>query len=277
MMKAFRYLVIGVITFTLLCTTSIVLISKNNPAAGSVVNTVTDENQQKIIDGIMNRLLQSGVPIQSVQLISDDRWETPIVATYVLRSSSINDKILPCDIAYTMQVERAIDLAQKQGLKVGAVGSTRINSKGLVLESAIRATKEIENITLQFDSPNVKDNKVLGDSLLQTLSSNGLSLNKLNIYLDTEGIRWATTELVVPDTTNIDIDIPNIISKILSMVYQYNSDKDAKIGVCQIRISTSSGEELLFFVNDFQLGSTICWQTDTLANGWFSQPPPESN
>jgi hypothetical protein len=260
----------------------ILYISKGGEASESTIIVQDSElevqgnNQQDIVNNLMASMLEQGVPIRSIQIMSDDRWNPPIIVAYVLQSPSEGGKASDSDPIYSMLAERAVNLAQRYGLKIGAIGETWVNSEGKVLSSVISAVVEKASISPQFDPPHALDDNTVAALIKYNLPLYGMSLDKIDTFLDTDNIRWATIELSVSNIEIANVSLPGFIGNTRAAIVKLNSTEKVQIAVYQIKLSTTQGKPLLTYVNDLQLESTIWWQADGLTMDWFPHPLPDN-
>lgn len=232
-------------------------------------------SQQDIVNDLMSSLEQQGIPVKSVQIISDEEWNPPIVIECVLQSSSESDKGTPDDPIYSNLVSRTVNLAQKCGLEAKAVSIIFINARGELLSWETLALREEEDVTSQFDQPHKLSNDAVATLLSQKFPLTEVSLNKLDITLDSDGIRWANIDLLVPDIETANTDLSYFMLEIRTIIEELNLEQGAQIAIYQIDLSYTTGEPLLRYINDLQLRHESWWQADNLTKDWFPHPPLE--
>lgn len=70
--------------------------------------------QEDIVNKIMMSLKEQGVPIKSIRIVNDDRWNPPIVVSFILQTSSENGRGTPEDAIYSAQAFHAGNLAMRR-------------------------------------------------------------------------------------------------------------------------------------------------------------------
>jgi hypothetical protein len=277
-MKAIRSLLITLIV-ALLVFGSIVYVNNKSKVSGATLfvpetdSTEKDIIQQEIIDELMLNLKEQGVPIKSIEIVSDDRWAPPVVIDCVLQSSTESGKTSPEDPIYHMLVERAVNLAQTQGLIVGATGITFVDSDGNVFSWIISAVKEIENINLEFKQGEV-GNDTVATLIRQDLSLNGMILDNLEVVSDNNNFRWVKLDISVPDIEIANVGIKSFMDNFKAILTNLITKENAEVAVSQIRLTTTQGHPLLTYVDDLQMRTTFWWQTDGLIEDWLPYPAP---
>jgi hypothetical protein len=216
-------------------------------------------------------LQEQGVPIISLRIVSDHRWDPPFVVDYVIQSSSRNDKASPEDPLYLMLADRSINLAKRHGLNAGGISETVINTQGEVLLSAVIAIKE--DIIWSFDRTDILDNNAVAGLLDQKIEFLRESIDKVDVSTDIDDVRWVTIELSIPGDEIANSGIVDFINHTRSIILKLNSEEMSQIAVYQINLSTIHGKPLLTYIHDIQLGSKILWQSDDLSVNLFSNPP----
>jgi len=146
------------------------------PAIQNLV--VTNTNQQPILNDITKSLNNCGVPVKSIQIEYDSRWDPPYAVKCIIQSFSQNNKVASDDPIYLNLVGHEINLAKQHNLNVGAIHATLINTKGEILSDQIRATRNTEEIPQGFDKPSIINNDTI-DSLLKNIPQKESLLIKL--------------------------------------------------------------------------------------------------
>jgi len=212
-----------------------------------------------------------GVPAKYVQIISDDDWDPPIVIEFILRSASKSDEVAPDDVIHLNIIAHAVNLAHNRGLNVGGFNVTIINTEGNEITS-VTETTDVE-ITPELVPPRKLENNAVSNLLNQEFPLHGMSLDNLDVSLDSEGIRWVTFELSVPNIETANAKLSDFMLKLFPAMVKMNLERDTQVAVYQVRLNTSTGEPLLKYINDLQIGRRGWWYADGLTKEWFSTPP----
>ncbi len=194
------------------------------PALASV-----GKDQQDIIDKITADLKQQGVPITSVQIVSDNRWTIPIMVEFVLKRSSESNAEISNGAMYASLISRAVNLAQKQGLIVGAVGMTSTDSQGKILSKDITRIKNKEDIPAEFDPPLKMDDQSVAPSLKQNISLDGLTINQVEVSEDQFGHRRTAFRMQTPDADTANKILGNIIGTVRTKILELNKNPGTQI------------------------------------------------
>lgn len=231
--------------------------------------------QEEIVEDLTARLIEQGVPIKSVKITSTsgtpfETIDIPIAIEFVLqRSSSESDRIA----LHKHSILREVDLTQKLGLEVGVITVVVVNTQGELISQGSVVTRE--DITSEFDPPHKLDNDSVAALLRQELDLCGMSLEKLDVYLDRHDLRWAAFDVEVPDIETANAALGTFMWKIRTTVEALNANQGTKVAVYQLNVSTTEGQPLLKYVNDLQLRRESWWQPDELTEDWFPHPPLE--
>ena len=279
-----RILFIAILTFVALAGVGFVLCAGQGDEVVGQTTSANDNslagqeqgvNQQDIVNDLASSLKQQGIPVKSIRIISDGRWDPPIVVECVLQSSSENDKGTPDDPIYSNLISRAVNLAQERGLDAGAVGVIFVNAQGELMSWEIQALRGDEDISSQFIQPHKLSNEAVATLLSQKFPVTEMSLNELDITLDSDGIRWVNIDLLVPDIETANTDLSYLMLEIRTIIEGLNLERGAQIAIYQIDLSYTMGEPLLRYINDLQLRHESWWQADNLTKDWFPHPPLE--
>jgi hypothetical protein len=255
---------------------SFFFVGQKDDVTGSSVNTqnglvIQDANQQGIVDNIMLSLQQRGVPIKSIKIVTDDRWNPPFVVTYVLEGEDDGTPLNTPD--HMMLTWRALNIAQSRGLDIGAIGQTTVNHEGKILSNSVAAVMEVDEALPRFEPPFIQENASIVSRLSNTLSSlPEMSVVNIAPSSDINGMRWITFEFSVPATENANMSLTNVLNLVKMSILDSNSKDAAKIGVYTVKLNTVQGKPLLVSVHDVMLGTIISWQDEDLTNDWFPHP-----
>lgn len=228
-------------------------------------------NQQGIIDTITNDLKQQGVPIVSVQVIDFAKANPPLALEYTL--VTMDKSGTPDDPIYVNLINHAVNLAQRRGLNIGDIETIFIDSNGKTLTQSGNIIMKLESISSDFDPPYKISDEVVSRLLNTNISSNRMSLLKVDVSQGTDGLRNTTFNLQVPDISIANAEISSFMRDTNQNINNLNLQSGAQIAIFKVNISTSDGTLLFKYINDVLFRHQSWWQADGIANWGFPQPP----
>jgi hypothetical protein len=235
---------------------------------------VISQHDKELISDLTDYLKQQGVPLISVKTTGDSEWYPPIVIEFTLQSLKEGDEAIQDNVVFVNLVSRAANLAYRRGLNIGAISTIILNAQGEKISRGTGAIKELEEIDTLFDPPQELDNDTTATLLRQDLPLHGMTLEKLDVSLDSYDYRWVTFDLRVPDMDMANNVFPKFLGDMHKSLRELNTGQNAKITICRINISTTSGELLLKYMRDLQMGRQSWWQAEGFTMEWFPHPPP---
>jgi hypothetical protein len=125
------------------------------PSQTQVGTVSSKDNQQSFLDDLSKTLKNDGIPFNTLQIENDARWNPAFVVTYVIQSSSNNDKITPIDPIYLNRVGHEVQLAKQRGLSVGAIHEIVQNIRGKTIVNDYQATYGGETIAASVSNPSL--------------------------------------------------------------------------------------------------------------------------
>ncbi len=235
---------------------------------------VMSQHDKEIINDLTDYLKQQGVPLISVKITGDGEWYPPIVIEFTLQNLKEGDEAIQDNVVFVNLVSRAANLAHRRGLNIGAISTIFVNAQGEKISSGTGVTKELEEIDSLFDPPQEVDNDTAATLLRQNLSLHGMTLEKLDVSLDSYDYRWVTFNLRVPDIEAANNVFPKFLGDMHKTIRELNTGQNTKITICRINISTTKDELLLKYIRDLQMGHQSWWQAEGFTMDWFPHPPP---
>jgi hypothetical protein len=238
---------------------------------------VVSQHDKELISDLTDYLKQQGVPLISVEAVGDDSgWHPPIVLEFRIRSLKEGDEGIQEKVIYTNLIGRAANLAHRRGLGIGAFSEIWVDSRGEEDRTGTGAVLDLKEIDSLFDPPQELDNDTAATLLRQNLYLHGMTLEKLDVSLDSYDYRWVTFNLRMSDMETANNVFPSFLSDVRVTIRDLNAGQNTKITICRINISTTSGELLLKYMRDLQMGRQSWWQADGFTMDWFPHPPPPS-
>jgi hypothetical protein len=228
----------------------------------------SDTKQIHIVQDAIESLQEEGIPVSFHKISKDSSYKIPFVVECILNSSSKTDQVTCDDPIYFSKVIREINLAQKKGLLIGAVGLSVINAKGELLFEIITAAESnvlVEpSATASLKSADIS-NLVTQDSILR-----GMQLGKVEINTK-DGFAHCILDLNVTDIYTANEAIPYFMIDVHNVMTDLNNS-GAQIVSYQLNLSDANGEILLKFIKDLQFKSSSWWQSEELTEDWFPNP-----
>jgi hypothetical protein len=229
------------------------------------VGTTNDSSQQTILTGFTTNLKNDGVPITSAEIKMDSKWDPPNVLTCIIQSSSHNDQVSPDDPIYLNLTGHSANLANQQGLNIGAVETVLINTNGKVIDDVFHAMNTSNEITPGFSQPSSMANDTV-DSLLENVPLNGLTLNSINVSLTEDGQHITAFRLQDPDVTTANVDCVNVVNNISTLINQLNQNQGSHVAIYEIRVVDGNGNPLFNYIRDLQFSRATWWHSDTIGD-----------
>lgn len=262
------YLTISVILFLVIVTVlSCFSIYKGfavaTPLSQNSRLAATNLNQQAIIDDIMLSFKNYSIPVQSIKIESDKRWNPPFVVSCNLQSSSQDGDIAASDPIFLNIVGHEINWAKEKGLKVGAIHEIVLNTAGKTIINEFQATNELNEIASGFNQPSTKDNNAV-NSLLSNIQFQGVVLDDINITLTDDGQHRAVFNLRTSSITIMNTDFAKVVKNIRTVIVDLNQNQGSQIAIYEIRILDEKGNPLLNYSSDLKFGSSCWWQSESL-------------
>jgi hypothetical protein len=257
---------------------SVYIVNKDNRTIGSTINNQINiletqhNSQEHLLNDITTSLTKQGVPIKLVQIIDDERWNPPITLAYNFEVSNAENKAFCNMPIYSMMTKRAINMAQKKGLQIGAISETFVTPEGKKLSWAIKKVKT--EVSGDFDLPHILDNDTIVTKLIGIIPFPGINIARLDVSLDNGDIRWTKINLQVIDIATANTLISDFIVDINKKIAGLNATEKAQIAIIQITMSTFQGEPIFTYVNNLQLKSTSWWEIEGLRGNWYPSPQP---
>ena len=225
--------------------------------------SVTNTGQPVDLDQITTRLKNFGIPIKSIQISNDSRWNPPIVIECILQSSSQDDKVSPEDVVYYQTLEHEMNFSNFKELNIGAIHTTLLNTSGKVIVDVFEATRKGDEISSGFSLPSSITNSELS-SLLKDLPLNGIKLNSINASLIDNGQHRIIFELQCLDISTAHVECANVIRVIQPKITELNQEQNSQVVISEIHVVDGNGNPLFYYIKDFQFGGSTWWQSDKI-------------
>jgi hypothetical protein len=238
------------------------LITTTEPIVTSpvTINSV----QQSILDKLIINLKNEGLPVISVQVNNDSRWNSSDVIAVILHSSSQNQKVAPEDPIYLNLVGHEANLAKQQGLDIGAIHTTLLNASGDVIYDAFVATNNSDQIAAGFNQSSIVTNDAI-DILLNNSSFNGMAVNNISSSSTDDGQHLAIFSLQDQDLATANVDCLNVLDNIRASIANLNNIQGSQIAIYEIKVIDGVGNPLFNYIGDMEFGRITWWQSDAIA------------
>jgi len=258
-----RILLILTVSISFICLGTI-LINQIDLSKQSAQAQEIDVANQNIVNDVVEGLKQQGVPIKSFELENNTICDPPIIAKFILQSSSENDVSLPDDAINIQLISRAVNFAQQGGLTIGAFGITLLNKNNKVILQDMEATARFKELSSQFNPPLKLNDEMVYDFLNKSVLLSDVSMNSLKISQDLNGFRFITFNLQISDISNINNIFTNSLQEINEKTIDLNQNQSTQIGIYRIKLMDQTGKLLIDYLNDLQLKNQRWWQDDQL-------------
>ena len=226
-----------------------------------------DINQQSIVNSMAIDLKSQGVPIRSIETITDSRWNPSSVVRCVLQSSSTGDRVMPDDVTNSSLIYRVANLARQRGLNIGAVKTTIVNVNGVTILDNVKKVKPVEWLS-RIDPPSILDDNTTEALLTGNTAPCGLSIKDIRVVRGDDSLRKAFFDLETPTIQTANYGIVKFMSSIMTEMAALNRSQNTQVSAYQINLRSPSGEVLFIYINDVLLGSQRAWQIDGLTTDW---------
>lgn len=229
------------------------------------VGTTNISSQQTILTEFTTNLKDDGVPVTSAEIKTDSKWDPPNVLTCIIQSSSLDEQVSPDDPIYLNLTGHEANLANQQGLNIGAIETVLINTNGKIIDDVFHAVNTSDEITPGFNQPSSMTNDAVNSSL-ENAPLDGLTINSINVSPTEDGQHRTTFNLQDPDVTAANVDCVNVVNNISTFITNLNQNQGSHIAIYEIRVVDGNGNPLFNYIRDLQFGRTTWWHSDTIGN-----------
>jgi hypothetical protein len=249
------------------------------PATSTSGTKVTPQTpavgQQLIVDEILASLKQRGVPVLSARFTDFALADPPIMLEFTLQSAGVDGQAASEDPINISLIERAANLAQRHGLRLGAVGIVFVDSLGQEISSLGTRAAKIGDLPSIFDPPFSLDDEAVTALLRQEIQLTGPATLNIRVYPGIGDLREAVFNLGVTDIQAANA-VLGIVGNAMNIIQKLNLDKDTQISAYRINIVDAGGNPLLTYMNDLTQGGghQTAWEANGLANWGYPGPPP---
>jgi hypothetical protein len=229
--------------------------------------------QTQTVDDLRSRLLEKGIPIDSLIVTKRIPFEIKIV----IKSKSNDVNLQPDDLYYAQIVRKAATLFFRHGQKVNRYELAIVNAKG---ETVSWESNSIFPDELSQQSPsNVlsKLNDKDTTALLQTkLKVNGLSLDEIKVTSD-QSLGDSGQELLLristPDINTANEYLLPFLGSLHNFLDEINSQYGTKITICWVIVYDQDKNQILNYVWDVETREETSIQAPGLG-AWYPVPAP---
>jgi hypothetical protein len=234
------------------------------------------KSKNDLISELRARLVQSGVPVRSITVDS----RIPFQITIILQSTGAGDRRTEDDVWNEHLAIRESSLAHKFGLNLDGFTLVLINQQGETIDWSQIGPGSLNPQSLayrQFSSGTKElDNQATEALLREQLDFRGMAVDELTVTtgvgseLDVQSvsIRLSTLNLQTANPA-----IPAIIGSLKNGLNKVNQESDySQVAICRLWILDSSGNILLSYNYDLELGSEWWGMAPGITQDWFPHP-----
>ena len=103
------------------------------------------------------------------------------------------------------------------------------------------------------------------------IALHGLSLDKLDVTTDEVGAQTLSSRLSTKDVQSANEAVPGFMEDLMVLPYTLNTEHHVQIVICKVEIVNATGEPLLKFTRDDQVGRMSWWLADGVRD-WLPHP-----
>ncbi len=223
---------------------------------------------------LVTRFEQSGIPVNSVQILQ----QSPLQVEIVLQSSSNDDSATQDDLWYRFLASRQASLAYLTGDRIDSYRLVLINSKGEIISSEwffLDATIPSQNLVIP-GSAAIGETQTR-DLLLEKLNTFGMKLISLNIMTDKvvlENTRLVEVHLSISSNENASNRINAFIMSLRPILRDLNENHGTQIAVFRLKVTDLEEVLLTEYILDLERSAETWSLAKGIEGNWFPRPAP---
>jgi len=229
--------------------------------------------QNDIISELNDRLVEQKVPVKSVVVQSRIPFQIEITIQPSAAKGISSDETWITHLAY-----REASLSHRYGLYLDAFILVFLNEKGEIIgwEQTFLYPEDPSRQPFPSDATKLNNEKT-EELMMESLNFYGMTLDELNASTGAgsrDDVQTLVIRLSVQDIDTANKAIPGFMGSILSQLERINAESEAsKIAILRIWVVDGTGQVLLKYIYDLEVGRHIIKVADGITADLYPQPP----